>query len=174
MKVRILMIAVLILGVFAMQLTAAAVQIQKRPPATIIKMVNPNLVKVLGTGMKGTITVGTLPTELKTMTCGDIKVYIGKFVTTPPPPGSDLNLSIPTFQEIVSAAATGGIPACSYSIMGVPAGEPLDILVSANQQKFNCTRTSLIMNPAYPKVTFTKGQVTTMNFNVTPSCEILK
>lgn len=174
MRFRILVIAALILGVFALQLTAAA--ITKRPPATITKAaLNPNAVRVAGTQMKGTISVmGTLPTELKTMTCSDIKVYLGKFTTPAPPPGSDLNLSIPVFQEMASAAGMGGIPSCSYTINFAPFGQELDILVVANQEKFNCTRTSLIMQPPYPKITLPKGQVTTKNFQVTPNCEILK
>ena len=168
---RILLIAILILGVAG--LTFAAVN--KRPPVNIVEGVpgitGPN---TPSTGVQGSITLlGALQAQLKTMTCGDITVYVGKYTTPPPPPGG-LGLSIPTFQKAASHAATGGIPACSYKVTGVPAGQEFEILVNANQQKFACDQTSLIPQPPTTKLTFTKGKMETRNFQVTPNCAIIK
>jgi hypothetical protein len=170
---RYLVIAAVILGVVGLQLTFAA--ITKRPPVTIVKAgINKNLVIAAGTGLNGVIKInGTLPTQLKAMSCADLKVFIGTYKT--PPAGGGM-IAVPTFEEVVSNAATGNIASgsCAYAVRGVPAGQEFDVLLNANPDKFACDRVTLMAQPSTTKVTFQAGKTETRDFQISPTCEIVK
>lgn len=177
---RTILIGVLILTV-ATVLLAAAAAIVKRPAVRISQMaINKNVVLLAGTGVQGSLTfpaAATLDSQLKTMSCGDIKVFVGKWVTPPPPSGSNMPggpLSIPEFQAVASTTATGGFPSCSYAIRNAPAAMPLDMVIDSNQ-RFQCNVTTLATQPSYSGIhlTFTKGEMKTQNFQVTPDCVIV-
>lgn len=174
MKARTILVVAMILGLVSVQAFAAAARsaIQKRPTVQITKMtLNKDVIVAVGTGVMGTIAVAPLPTALKSMTCSDIKVYVGTW-TTPPPPAGGLGLSIPVFSEAASATATGSMPNCSYAVRSAPAGIQLSVLLNANQ-RFACNRTTLNTSPYNVQLTLTKGKMNTINYSATPVCEII-
>lgn len=180
---RTIILAAVILGVVGLAFAATAPKAvtQKSAGGTVLRKggtnfvrasQNPNILRIATTGVQGTITVsGALSTQLKSMTCSDMKVYVGKYVTPPPPPGG---LAIATFQETASAAATGAVPTCSYKVTNVPAGQEYEITIGANQPKFACNVVELGQQPSPVKLTFTKGQMDTKNFTVSPNCVIIQ
>lgn len=173
-------LVVLIVIVVAVSVAFAAERstkpvLQKAPAqAKIVKaQLNKDIIFAAGTGLKGTLTLkSAIPTEMKSMTCGDINIYVGTYTTPTVPAGT---IAIPTFEEVASRQATGDITkgSCTYQVFPLPAGVAYNILVNVLPGKFACD-SAWVVNSTGAKVTFTKGQMAVRNFDLTPTCVHVK
>lgn len=127
-----------------------------------IKIVKPHKAPraAKGTGVQGTITVGALPAQLQQLTCNDLSIHVGF-----------LHAGAPALTSLASSRATGSISSgqCSFQVNGnLPAGGPFDVVIVREQAQGTC---KLFDKPSPGKVTLTRGVVTDLNLQLTPSCE---
>jgi hypothetical protein len=113
-----------------------------------------------GTGVQGTITVGTLPTQLQQLTCNDLSVHVGI-----------LHFGGQALTSLASSRATGTISSgqCSFHVNSrLPAGGPFDVVIVRDQAQDAC---KLSDSRSFGQVTLTRGVVSELNVQLTPVCE---
>lgn len=113
-----------------------------------------------GTGVQGTITVGTLPVELQQLTCNDLTVHVGI-----------LHSGAATLTTLASNRATGTISSgqCSFHVNSrLPAGGPFDVVIVREEAKDGC---KLSGSPSFGQVTLTRGETGVLNLQLAPVCQ---
>ena len=113
-----------------------------------------------GTGVQGTITVGTLPTQFQQLTCNDLSVHVGI-----------LHAGAPALTSLASSPATGTISSgqCSFHVNGrLPAGGPFDVVIVAEKAPGAC---KLSGSRSFGQVTLTRGVMSVLDVQLTPVCD---
>ena len=112
-----------------------------------------------GTGLQGTISVGTLPAPLAQLSCKDLAVHVGILHST--------SAALTSF---ASSQATGTIASgqCAYSLPAMPAGGPFDVVIVPASAPATC---KLGASNSFGKVTLTRGAMSTLDVQLTPVCE---
>ena len=145
------------LAIAAMLLVAGAALADDAQVRIVKPLKAPRAAK--GTGVQGTITVGTLPAELQQLTCNDLTVHVGI-----------LHSGAEAVTSLASSRATGTISSgqCSFHVNGrLPAGGPFDVVIVREEAKDGC---KLSGSPSFGQVTLTRGETGVLNVQLAPVC----